>query len=285
MEKRKKAKDNQNRVSRRDFIKTAAFTASAFTIVPRYVLGGKDYTPPSEKLNIAGIGIGGHGANDLEELKGENIVALCDVDDLIAAGTLAKYPKAKKYKDFRKMLESMDKDIDAVVIATPDHTHAVIAMMAMKMGKHVYLQKPLAHDIYEVRQLTEAARKYNVATQMGIQLHATDDLKRLVELIRSGVIGKVREVHLWSDKKRLETLTGRPKETVVVPKELDWDLWLGPAPFRPYHPCYAPFNWRYWWDFGSGNLLFFNSSGRHGSIPPSYQVSVIGGLSLWAGNW
>jgi len=240
----------KGKISRRDFMGAAAAVA-AFTVVPRYVLGGAGYTPPSEKLNIACVGIGGQGASDLQNISTENIVALCDVDFKYAAPAFEKFPKAQKYRDFRRMLQK-EKDIEAVLIATPDHTHAVIAMMAMKMGKHVYCQKPLAHDIFEVRQLTKAAREHKVVTQMGIQLHATNALKLLVEIIKSGMIGKVCKVDIWSGK----NWGGgeRPKETPPVPEWLDWDLWLGPAPYRPYHPTYLPGNWRRWWDFGTGTL-------------------------------
>lgn len=240
-------------LSRRDFIAGAAAVA-AFTIVPRHVLGGAGYTPPSEKLNIAGIGVGGRGRGDMAGVSSENIVALCDVDDERAAETFNRYPKAKKYRDFRKMLEK-EKGIDAVVIATPDHTHAVASMMAIEMGKHVYCEKPLTHSINEARKITEAAREHKVITQMGIQLHATNALKILVEMLKTGVIGKVHEVHLWSNKPQ-NTLMGtdRPKEIPPVPPALDWDLWLGPAPYRPYHPAYVPSTWRAWWDFGSGRL-------------------------------
>jgi len=242
---------NKN-ISRREFLKSAATAATAFTIVPRNVLGGPRHIPPSEKLNIACIGVGGMGANDVGQVSTENIVALCDVDWRHAAKTFKKFTRAKKYRDFRRMLDLEDKNIDAVTVSTPDHTHAVAAMMAIKMGKHVYCQKPLCHDVFEVRKLTEAARKHKVMTQMGIQLHAEDVIKLTVEMIKAGVIGKVRRVDIWSGK-----IWGggtRPKETPPVPESLSWDLWLGPAPWRPYHPTYLPGNWRRWWDFGTGTL-------------------------------
>ena len=249
-------KEKKN-ISRRDFIGGAAANIAAFTIVPRYVLGGPGHTPPSERLNIAGIGVGGQGRNDINRINSENtenIVALCDVDDIRAAETFEQFPKAKKYRDFRKMLEK-EKGIDAVVIATPDHTHAVASMMAIKMGKHVYCEKPLTHSVYEARKITEAAHEHRVITQMGIQLHATEAVKTLVEMLKTGVIGKVSEVHLWSNKPEGTPMgTERPKETPPVPPTLDWDLWLGPAPYRPYHPAYVPSTWRAWWDFGSGRL-------------------------------
>ena len=241
------------KISRRDFIGGAAAVA-AFTIVPRHVLGGSGNTAPSEKLNIAGIGVGGRGQGDIGEVSSENIVALCDVDFGHAAGTFKQYPKARQYRDFRKMLDKEDKHIDAVVVATPDHTHAVAAMRAIKMGKHVYCEKPLAHDIYEVRKLTEAAREAKVATQLGNQGQASESTRLVCEFIWDGAIGPVREVHSWCNRPISPRGIDRPKDTPPVPETLSWDLWLGPSPGRPYHPCYLPFNWRGWWDFGTGVL-------------------------------
>jgi predicted dehydrogenase len=240
------------KISRRDFVRGAASVA-AFTIVPRHVLGGPGRTPPSEKLNVAGVGLGGMGKNNVEALKDENIVALCDVDEDYAGKVFEKYPAAKKYRDFRKMLEKQ-KDIDAVIVATPDHTHAVISMMAIKMGKHVYCQKPLTHSVYEARMLTEAARKYKVATQMGNQGHSGEGVRLICEWIWAGAIGPVREVHAWTNRPVWPQGIGRPQDTPPVPATLDWDLWLGPAPYRPYHSSYLPFVWRAWMDFGTGAL-------------------------------
>ncbi|MBW8041474.1 MAG: Gfo/Idh/MocA family oxidoreductase [Planctomycetes bacterium] len=250
----------KKKISRRDFLGSAA-AAAAFTIVPRHVLGGSGNTPPSEKLNIAGIGVGGRGSGDISGVSSENIVALCDVDWKHAAGTFRRYPKARQYHDFRKMLDKEDKNIDAVVVATPDHIHAPASMAAMKRGKHVYCEKPLTHSVYEARQMAEAARKYKVATQMGNQGQASEQARLLSEYIWDGAIGPVREVHVWTDRP-LRGLSSvywpqgveRPKETPPVPDTLDWDLWLGPAPNRPYHPAYVPFKWRGWWDFGTGAL-------------------------------
>ena len=180
-------------MNRRQFLGSAAAVAT-FTIVPRHVLGGARQVPPSEKLNIASIGVAGMGAADIQSVSTENIVALCDVDWRHAAKTFDKYPNAKKYRDFRKMFETEAKNIDAVTVSTPDHIHAVAAMVSVKMGKHVYCQKPLCHDVYEVRQLTEAARKQGVATQMGTQLHATGEMKTFVEWVKAGVIGKIATV-------------------------------------------------------------------------------------------
>jgi len=248
----KSGEDQDKKIARRDFMSAAAAVA-AFTIVPSHVLGGPRRVPPSEKLNIAGVGIGGRGAGDLDEVGSENIVALCDVDDRYAADVFKRYPNAKKYHDFRKMLDK-EKNIDAVVIATPDHTHAVVALTAIKMGKHVYCEKPLAHSIYEVRKLTEAAREAGVATQLGNQGQASEETRLASEFIWDGAIGPVREVHSWCNRPISPRGIDRPKETPPVPETLDWDLWLGPATQRPYHPCYLPFSWRGWWDFGSGVL-------------------------------
>jgi len=241
-----------NGISRRDFLASTAAVA-AFTIVPRHVLGGPGYTPPSEKLNIAAIGAGGRGGGDIGAVSSENIVALCDVDDKKAAETFERHPKAKKYRDFRKMLER-EKNIEAVIVATPDHTHAVASMMAIKMGKHVYCEKPLTYSIYEARRLTMAARKAKVATQMGNQGHSGEGNRLICEWIRDGCIGHVREVHTWTNRPIWPQGIDRPKETPPPPKTLDWDLWLGPAPYRPYNPAYLPFKWRGWWDFGTGAL-------------------------------
>jgi len=253
-----KSTKQTNRVTRRDFIKSAAAASAAFsfTIVPRHVLGGPGHTPPSEKLNIAGIGVGGKGAGDLRGVESENIVALCDVDQKRAAETFKRYPKAKVYKDFRRMLEKEHNSIDAVTVATPDHVHAPASMMAIKMGKHVYCEKPLTHSIYEARQLTLAAREYTVATQMGNQGHSGEGIRLICEWIWDGAIGPVREVHAWTDRPggRWKQGVDRPEETPPVPPTLDWDLWLGPAPERPYNPIYCPFTWRGWWDFGTGAL-------------------------------
>jgi len=247
-------------MSRRRFTAATA-AAGLFSIVPRHVLGGPDHTPPSEKLNIAGIGIGGMGGANIRNCAQENIVALCDVDHNYAAGTFAKYPQAKRYTDYRVMLEKQ-KDIDAVVIGTPDHTHAVISMAAMQAGKHVYCQKPLTHDIYESRMLAQAAAETGVVTQMGIQGHSKEGLRSICEWIWDGAIGTVREVDAWCSLSYAphghtwwsSPLSDRPEAGQPIPAGLDWDLWLGPAPMRPYHSCYHPKVWRCWWDFGCGMM-------------------------------
>jgi len=247
--------------TRRQFVGTTA-AASAFLLVPRRVVAGSGEDAPSAKLNIAGIGIGGMGANNLANLASQNIVALCDVDLNYAANTIAKYPQAKVWTDYREMLEKQ-KDIDAVLIATPDHTHAVIAMAAIKAGKHVYCQKPLCHDLFEARMLAQAAAASKVATQMGIQGHSTEAFRLICEWIGAGAIGEVREVDAWCSLSYYpwghagwssKWGAGRPTDTAAVPDKLNWDLWLGPAAERPYHPAYHPAVWRCWWDFGNGMM-------------------------------
>jgi len=241
------------KIPRRAFVGDVA-AAAAFTIVPRHVLG-RGFTPPSDKLNIACIGVGGMGANDVRGVgKTENIYALCDVDDKQAAQSVAAFPKAKRFKDFRVMLEKEGKNIDAVTVSTPDHTHTVAGMMAMKLGKHTRIQKPLARTIWEVRQLMQAAKKYKVATQMGNQGHAEEGTRLIREWVEAGAIGTVREIQLWTNRPIWPQALDRPLEEYYTPPWIDWELWLGPAQTRPYHPAYAPFKWRGWWDFGTGAL-------------------------------
>ncbi len=251
---KKNKTERSTRVTRRRFLGTTAATLATVTIVPRHVLGGPGHTPPSEKLNIAGIGVGGKGAGDIGAVSSENIVALCDVDEKQAGKTFEKYPQAKRYKDFRRMLEKEQKNIDAVVVATPDHVHAVASIMAIKMGKHVYTEKPLTHTIYEARMLTKAAREHKVATQMGNQGRSGEGIRLICEWIWDGAIGQVQEVHAWTNRPIWPQGMDRPEETEPVPATLDWDLWLGPAPRRPYNSAYLPFKWRGWWDFGTGAL-------------------------------
>ena len=237
-----------------------AVSAAAFQVIPGSVLGLNGAESANERLNIAGIGVAGQGAGDLNNLADQNIVALCDVDWAHAAGTFKKYPNAKQFKDFRKMLDEV-KDIDAVVVATPDHMHAFAAIAAMKLGKHCYCEKPLTHSVWEARRVAEVAREQKVATQMGNSGQASESTRYLSELIMDGAIGPVREAHMWTDRPS-QGLFGeywpqgvaRPKDTPTPPSTLDWDLWLGPAPERPYHPAYVPFKWRGWWDFGTGAL-------------------------------
>ncbi|HXG49162.1 MAG TPA: Gfo/Idh/MocA family oxidoreductase [Methylomirabilota bacterium] len=235
---------------RRAFLARTAASAGALAfpfISARNVLGANN------RLNVAAIGAGGKGAVDIGYCAAENIVALCDVDQNNAAPTFKRFPAAKPFKDFRVMLEKEGRSIDAVTISTPDHTHIHPAVMAMKMGKHVYLQKPLTHSVWEARQLTLLAAQSKVVTQMGNQGHAEPDSRRLVELIRAGVLGDVREVHIWTDRPIWPQGIGRPPAK-PAPAHLDWDLWLGPAPWRDYHEDCVPFKWRAFWDFGTGAL-------------------------------
>jgi predicted dehydrogenase len=242
-----------NSMDRREFLGKSAKAFTGMLVVPRHVLGGKGYQAPSDRLNIAGIGVGGQGGGDLSQMDSENIVALCDVDWERAARTVKKFPQAKRYDDFRVMLDKQ-KDIDAVVVATPDHVHAVAALTAIRLGKHVYCEKPLTYTLYEARLLTKAAREAGVATQMGNQGHAMESIRLLCEWIWDGAIGDVTEVHAWTPHPVWPQGVARPRETPPVPETLNWDLWLGPAPYRPFHPAYLPQMWRGWWDFGTGGL-------------------------------
>jgi len=262
----------QKRISRRSFLAGATTTVAVWGEAANRGPTGKRRVSPSDKLNIAGIGVGGRGAYDIANLsEGSNIVALCDVDEKQAAGTLNRFPNAKKYRDFRRMLEE-EKNIDAVVVATPDHIHAVASMAAIKLGKHVYCEKPLTHSVYEARELARAAREAGVATQMGNQGHSMEGIRRCCEMIRSGAIGPVREYHAWTHSPVWPQGIRRPTEKPPVPDWLDWDLWLGPAPERPYHPAYLPVNWRGWWDFGNGAL---GDMGCH-IIDPAYWALKLG---------
>ncbi len=238
-------------MKRRRFLQTAATLAVGIQIVPRYVLG-QGQTPPSEKLNIAGVGIGGQGGGVLNDMKSENIVALCDVDWAKAAGAFQAFPNAERFKDYRVMLEKR-KDIDAVMVATPDHMHAPIAPAALRAGKHVYVEKPMAHSIEEARVMTKVAQETGLVTQMGNNGHAGEGLRLTREWIQAGAIGAVREVHGWSDRAGnwWKQPAERPVDVLPVPADLDWDLWLGCAPQRPYHKAYHPFAWRGWFDFGT----------------------------------
>lgn len=242
--------------SRRKFIKDSSVAAAGFFIVPRHVLG-RGYIAPSDKLNIAAIGVGGKGEVNLDlsfNNGAETIAALCDADDRQAVKARKRWPKAPYYRDFRQMLDKEGKRIDAVIISTPDHMHAVMAMPAIQLGKHVYLEKPLTHDIYEARALTEAARKYQVVTQMGNQGSSGDDTRKVEAWIQEGAIGEVSRVHVWTNRPAWPQGVDVPAGHFEVPKELAWDLWLGTAPARAYTPAYLPANWRGWVDFGTGAL-------------------------------
>ncbi len=248
--------DKRSTLSRGTFIRQTALATGAFFILPRHVLG-RGFIAPSDKLNIAGIGVGGKGASDLMEFAKSphvNIVSLCDVDDRQAAGARKKYVGATYYRDFREMLDKEKNNIDACSISTPDHTHAVATLAAMQLGKHVYTQKPLTHNISEARQLTEAAKRYKVVTQMGNQGGSGDGVRKAQEMYEAGLIGEVTEAHAWTNRPVWPQGIPTPSGKYEVPPELDWDLWLGPASFIDYNPAYLPFNWRGWWAFGTGAL-------------------------------
>ena len=242
--------------SRRSFVKNAALASGSFYIVPRHVLG-RGYVAPSDKLMIAAIGAGGKGGDDIQHFSDSGkaeIAYLCDVDDRQAVDSRKKFPKAGYYKDFREMLDKEGKHIDAVSVSTPDHTHAVAAMAAMQLGKHVYVQKPLTHDIYEARMLTQAAHRYKVVTQMGNQGASGDGVRQLVEWYNAGTIGDVHTVYCFTDRPIWPQGIARPTTASPIPTGLDYDLWLGTAPDKPYFDGQLPFNWRGWWDYGTGAL-------------------------------
>lgn len=274
-------------ISRRDML-TGTAALGSFSFLPARVLGRAGAILPSEKVNLGFIGVAGHGLTVLTQFSSQNIVAMCDVDwrsnsavsgkRTMPVDVVPKYPRAKRFDDWRVMLEKMDKSIDAVVVCTPDHTHAHPSIAAMKMGKHVFCEKPLAHSIYEVRAMMAAERKYRVSTQMGIQGHATEDCRMIVEWIRDGAIGTVKEVHVFQvapprpaiDAAYYEVLK-HIHDDIPIPPELKWDLWIGPAPYRPFNPMYAPGHWRQWVDFGTGML------GDHG---PHYLDPACWALDL-----
>lgn len=246
---------NQN-ASRRGFIKNASLITAGFYIVPRHVLG-RGHIAPSDKLNVAGVGCGGKAEVNLPYAykTGEvNIAALCDVDDRMAVKARKTWANAPYYKDYRILLEKEAKNIDAVIVTTPDHMHAPIALAALQLGKHVYCEKPLTHDIYEARVLTQAAAKYKVVTQMGNQGSSGDDTRKVETWIQAGIIGDVHTVHVWTNRPTWPQGVPTPTGKFAIPKELDWDLWLGTAPMRDYNPAYLPAIWRGWTDFGTGSL-------------------------------
>lgn len=269
------------RITRRGFLVGAAAMALAAGCTTTGKMGKApaylSTKSPNEKINVAGIGVGGKGHSDISHCEGENVVALCDVDGKQAAKAFEKFPNAKRYKDYRKMLEEM-KEIDAVTISTPDHMHFPPAMMAITMGKHVYVQKPLTHTVAEARMLTEAARKYKVATQMGNQGHSGDGVRELCEVIWSGVIGDVREVHTWTNRPIWPQGMTEPLPEQPIPEWIDWELWQGVAPRRPFggysekgQPGYCPFVWRGWWDYGCGAL---GDMACHIMDPPNWALHL-----------
>ncbi|KQM67237.1 oxidoreductase [Pedobacter sp. Leaf216] len=253
----KTEQENKNTSNRRDFIKTSAIAAAAFMIVPRHVLGGPGYLAPSDRLLVAGIGVGGKGESDLSMFSKSgkaDIAFLCDVDDRRAANSVKAFPKAKYYKDWREMLDKEHKNFDAVSVSTPDHNHAIQALAAMQLGKHVYVQKPLTHDIYEARILTAAAKKYKVVTQMGNQGASNDGPRQMKEWYEAGLIGDVHTVYAWTNRPVWPQGIPWPNKKAEIPKELDWNLWLGTAPEKDFVDKLVPFNWRGWWDYGTGAL-------------------------------
>ncbi|MBI9061771.1 MAG: Gfo/Idh/MocA family oxidoreductase [Marinilabiliaceae bacterium] len=249
-----KEKKSRPELSRRQFLTNAGLAAAGLTILPSHVVGGLGYTAPSDKLNIAGVGVGGRGLGVLKAIKSQNIVALCDVDWKYAQGAFDAFPKAKKYWDWRKMFDEMGDSIDAVVVATADHAHAIIAAHAMTMGKHVYVEKPLTHTVYESRLLTNLAAHYKVATQMGNQGASQEGVAFSTEWIQNGEIGEVRKVEAFTDRPIWPQGLNRPDEVQQIPDTFNWDLFVGPAKMRPYHSIYTPWNFRGWWDFGTGAL-------------------------------
>lgn len=268
-------KDGKQTFSRRKFLRNTGFTAAGFMIVPRHVLGGKGFTAPSDKLVIAGVGVGGKGQSDIANFyksgKAE-IAFLCDVDDRRAATSRKNFPKAKYYKDYREMYDKESKNFDAVSVSTPDHGHAVQTLAAMQLGKHVYVQKPLTHDVYESRVLTDAAKKYKVVTQMGNQGASGDGVRQLMEWYNAGLIGDVHTVYCWTDRPVWPQGIPWPSTPSPVPPELDWNLWLNTAPYKEYVDKLVPFNWRGWWDYGTGAL---GDMGCH-IVEPAFRVLDLG---------
>lgn len=268
-------KEEKKVFSRRNFLRNTGITAAGFMIVPRHVLGGKGFTAPSDKLRIAGVGVGGKGQSDIASFFASgkaDIAFLCDVDDRRAAASRKAFPKAKYYKDYREMYDKESKNFDAVSVSTPDHNHAVQTLAAMQLGKHVYVQKPLTHDVYESRVLTDAAKKYKVVTQMGNQGASGDGVRQLVEWYDAGLIGDVHTVYCWTDRPVWPQGIQWPSTSAPVPPELDWDLWLGTAPYKEYVDKLVPFNWRGWWDYGTGAL---GDMGCH-IVEPAFRVLNLG---------
>jgi predicted dehydrogenase len=259
---------------RRRFLAAVAGAVAGFHLVPRRVLAGDEQAPPSERLNIAGIGVGGQGGGVLRQLAelGQNVVALCDVDGKYAANTFKTYPQAEIFQDYRVLLDKR-RDVDAVVIGTPDHMHAPVSVAALRAGKHVYVEKPMAHSIEEARVMTRLALETGLVTQVGNAGHAGEGLRLTREWIQAGLIGAVREVHCWSDRPGTfwKQNMDRPTETPPVPDTLDWNLWLGAAPERPYHPVYCPRSWRGWFDFGTGAM---GDMAVHNMDPAFYALDL-----------
>ena len=261
----------QQQVTRRGFLGSAAAAAGVTIVSPR-VLGGQEGQAPAEKLNIACVGVGGRAEAHVNAAGDQhNLVAICDVDKGRLGVQAGKHPKAKTYTDYRRMFDEVAKEVDAVFVATPDHHHAAATMAALRLGKHVYCEKPLTHSVWEARQVTEAARRAKVATQMGNQGFSKEGTRLLAEWVAAGAIGKVTEAHLWTDRPIWpQGLEERPR-TKPIPASLDWDLWIGPAPWRDYHDLLHPFAWRGWWDFGCGAL---GDMGCHGMAPVFFALKL-----------
>jgi len=238
--------------NRRSFLKTSSLFGAATTLGVWSEVPAAESNSPNEKLNIGAIGVANRAAANIAGVKNENIVAICDVDDTLLNRAARDFSKASKYNDFRRLIDKEARNIDAVVVGAPDHIHAPASAAAMQLGKHCYCEKPLTHTVYEARVLAELAAKNKLATQMGTQIHAGNNYRRVVEILQSGAIGTVEEVHTWVGA----SWGGytRPTKAQPVPSNFHWDLWLGPAPKRPYHSTYQPMNWRGWWDFGGGAL-------------------------------
>lgn len=247
-------KSDKNKINRRRFISGSMVAAVGVTILPSKVIAGFGYKAPSDKLNIAGIGVGGRGFGNLKELESENIVALCDVDWKYSKRVFDYFPKAKRFKDWREMYDEIEQSFDAVMISTPDHTHAGPAAHAITMDKHVYLQKPLAHSVYESRLLAKLAKQYGVATSMGNQGSSRDGTSDIIEWLHNGEIGEVKKVEAFTDRPIWPQGLNTPENDDWVPETLDWDLFVGPAKMRPFNKLYHPWNWRGWWDYGTGAL-------------------------------
>jgi predicted dehydrogenase len=292
-ENKPKSNSESSKFSRRKFLGTTATAMAAFTIVPRHVLGGKGFQAPSDTLNVALVGAGSQGSGDIKSIckaganlasQGmgamsakpgtENLVAVCDVDWGYSKvqETFGAFPSAKKYKDWRQMYDEMGKSIDAVVIATADHNHANPTATAITLGKHVYCEKPLTHTIYESRLLTKLAKKYGVATQMGNQGASNDGVRQACAWAWAGEIGEVRKVDAWSARPIWPQGLDTPTDIQKVPNTLDWNLWIGGQPFRPYNSAYTPWNFRGWWDFGTGA---FGDMACH-NMHPVFKVLQLG---------
>jgi len=252
--KKEKKTDNKSSISRRSFIATTAAATAGLTIVPSKVVSGLGYKAPSDTLNIAGVGVGGRGGGVIKELRSENIVALCDIDWKYSEGIFKEFPDAKKFWDWRVMFDKMKDSIDAVVVGTADHTHAIVSINAMKLGKHVYCEKPLTHSVWESRQMTKFAKEYKVATQMGNQGNSGEGIRQVCEWIWDGVVGEIKEVHCWTNRPIWPQGLERPNVGEWPPDTLNWDLFIGPAKMKPYHSIFHPWNWRGWWDYGTGAL-------------------------------